>query len=121
MSDFNLEEMEIEIVDSKIQRSMDSMITVANKGRISLSEEARVKLDVVKDEYLIFGKIGNANFIAKRPANKGLHGYIVHKPKKSGVHYVGSLTLQHIPKGKYNFGDVIFKLDFTWFPLVKVN
>ncbi len=57
--------------------------------------------------------------ISKRPYGKNLHGFVVKKPKKSSIHYVGSVSLLFIPQGKYNFGDVIFRDDFTWHPLVK--
>lgn len=117
----NIEEMTIEIVDSKVQRTVDCMLTVAGQGRISLSEEARKKLDIVEGDYLIFGKVGNYNLVSKRPRGKNLHGFPVHKPKKSSVHYVGSLLLKYIPKGKYNFEDVLFKDDFVWHPLVNVD
>jgi len=119
MENINIEEMEITIVDSKIQRTAGSMVTMGSKGRMSLSDEARTKLDVVVEDYLIFGKVGDYNLVAKRPHGKNLHGFTVKKPSKSSVHYVGSVNLVHIPRGKYNFGDVILKDDFAWFPLVK--
>ena len=117
----NIENLEIEIVDSKVLRTAGYMLAVGAKGRISLSEDARVKLDVESGDYLIFGKVGDSNFIAKRPYGKNLHGFVVKRPKKSTVHYVGSVALKHIPQGKYNFGDVLFKNDFAWHPLVKID
>jgi len=115
----NIEEMEITVIDSKVQRTMGSMIAVGAKGRISLSADALSKLDVSEGDYLIFGKVGDYNLIAKRPHGKNLHGFMVKKPKKSTIHYVGSTTLMHIPQGKYNFGDMVAKDNFIWHPLVK--
>ena len=115
----NVEDLTIEIVDSKVLRTAGSMMAVGKKGRISLSDDACLKLDIVEGDYLIFGKVGDYNLVAKRPVGKNLHGFPVHKPNKSDTRYVGSVYLNHIPMGKYNFGDVIFKDDFTWHPLVK--
>jgi len=117
----NIEELNIEIIDSQIQKTMGSMIAVGRKGRVAFSAEALKKLNIKEGNYVIFGKVGNSNFIAKRPLGKGLYGYSVKKPKKSAIHYVASLTLMHIPKGKYNFSDPIVKEDFVWFQLISVD
>jgi hypothetical protein len=108
--DESISSMKIELVEpvARKYRNEERVLSCQKNGRLVFGEVGLKRLNVVLDDYVLMGNVGNKWYIAKRPAGT-FRGYqiINQKGKNSLTVYIQSQSLLKVEVGEYGLGEAV--------------